>query len=125
MSTLTDFLAQVNRMMGPRSVALDAADYERHLRDAERLRSLRRAHRPGGRSKRAPRVNAARRSGMYGKQCPSVGVSIGVLAGAIIEYEGEARLDPDTRAMVLRALRGANEDSMGRGVVTYFPTEAT
>jgi hypothetical protein len=62
--------------------------------------------------------------GMYGKQCPSVDVSIGIVAGAIVDYEHDARLDPDTRAMVVRALRGAREDSLGRGVVTYFPTEA-
>jgi hypothetical protein len=63
--------------------------------------------------------------GMGGEHCWAIDVTPAILAAAILDYESDARLDPDTRAMAIRALRGAREDSMGRGVVTYFPTEAT
>ena len=49
--------------------------------------------------------------------------TIGIVAGAILEFERDARIDPETRAMAIRAVRGAREDNMGRDVVTYFPTE--
>ena len=62
--------------------------------------------------------------GQYGAKCAAVyDVAIGVFAGAILDYERDTRLDPDTRAMAIRALRGAREDSMGRGTVLYFPSE--
>ncbi len=53
------------------------------------------------------------------------GLSAGIVAGAILDYERETRLDPDTRAMAIRALRGACEEG-GLGAsrtVVYFPTE--
>ena len=49
--------------------------------------------------------------------------TIGIVAGAILDYERDHRLDPDARAMAVRAIRSAREDNMGRDVVTYFPTE--
>ncbi len=51
------------------------------------------------------------------------GLSAGIFAAAILDYEREERLNPDERAMMIRALRCAREDSMGRGSVLYFPTE--
>lgn len=40
-----------------------------------------------------------------------------------VAYEREHRLDHETRSMVIKALRSAREDSMGRGSVLYFPSE--
>lgn len=60
---------------------------------------------------------------MYGRACPAIDVTPCIFAGAVLDYEGETRLNPDERAMLIRALRGAREDSMGRGSVLYFPTE--
>lgn len=60
----------------------------------------------------------------YGAKCWAIhDVSPAIFAAAILDYESEKRLDPDTRAMAIRALRGCREDSMGRGSVLYFPTE--
>jgi hypothetical protein len=61
--------------------------------------------------------------GMGGATCWAIDVTPAILAAAILDYESDARLDPDTRAMAIRALRGCREDSMGRGAVLYFPTE--
>ncbi len=61
--------------------------------------------------------------GMGGEQCWAIDVTPAKFAADIIDYEGAERLDPDTRAMAIRALRGCREDSMGRGSVLYFPTE--
>jgi hypothetical protein len=60
---------------------------------------------------------------MYGDECWAIDVTPAIFAAAILDYEQDTRLDPDTRAMAIRALRNAREDSMGRGVVLYFPTE--
>ena len=61
---------------------------------------------------------------MYGENCWAIDdVPAVIFAAAILDYESDERLDPDTRAMAIRALRGAREDGMGRGVVLYFPTE--
>lgn len=69
----------------------------------------------------SPRPYSGR--GMYGEYCWSVDVTPAIFAAAILDYEREERLDPDTRAMAIRTLRGSREDSMGRGVILYFPTE--
>ena len=69
----------------------------------------------------SPRAYSGR--SMYGGECWSVDVSPAIFAAAILDYETDERLDPDTRAMAIRALRGCREDSMGRGSVLYFPTE--
>jgi hypothetical protein len=61
--------------------------------------------------------------GMYGDECWAIDVTPAIFAAAILDYEQDTRLDPDTRAMAIRALQGAREDSMGRGSVLYFPTE--
>ena len=61
-----------------------------------------------------------------GETCWSVsahGLSVAILAGAVVQYEGDERLEPDDRAMVVRALRGARVDSLGLDVVVYFPSE--
>lgn len=61
---------------------------------------------------------------MYGAECWSIHeTSVAVFAAEILDYEADERLDPDTRAMAIRALRTCREDSMGRGSVLYFPTE--
>ncbi len=57
------------------------------------------------------------------ERCWSVDSTLANFAAAILDYETDTRLDPDTRAMAIRALRGCREDSMGRGSVLYFPTE--
>ena len=51
------------------------------------------------------------------------GLTLGIVAAAVLDYEADTRLDPDARAMMIRALRGARQDSMGLDVVIYFPTE--
>lgn len=61
--------------------------------------------------------------GMGGATCWAIDVTPAIFAAAILDYEQDERLDPDTRAMAIRALRNAREDSMGRGSVLYFPTE--
>ena len=58
-----------------------------------------------------------------GERCWAIDVPLGIFAAAILDYETEERLDPDTRAMAIRALRGCREDSLGRGSVLYFPSE--
>ncbi len=60
---------------------------------------------------------------MHGEHCWAIDVTPAIFAAAILDYETDERLDPDTRAMAIRALRGCREDSMGRGSVLYFPTE--
>lgn len=60
---------------------------------------------------------------MHGAECWAIDVTPAIFAAAILDYETDARLDPDTRAMAIRALRGCREDSMGRGSVLYFPSE--
>ena len=60
------------------------------------------------------------------ERCWSVtacGLTLGIVAAAVLDYEADTRLDPDARAMMIRALRGARQDSMGLDVVIYFPTE--
>jgi hypothetical protein len=61
--------------------------------------------------------------GMYRGECWSVDVPVLTFVVAILDYEYSAPLDIPTRGMVIRALQGAREDSMGRGSVLYFPTE--
>ena len=69
----------------------------------------------------SPRPYSGR--GMFGENCWAIDVTPAIFAAAILDYEQDERLDPDTRAMAIRALRNAREDSMGRGSVLYFPTE--
>lgn len=51
------------------------------------------------------------------------GLTLGIVAAAVLDYEVDNRLDPDARAMMIRALRGAGFDALGLDVVIYFPSE--
>jgi len=54
---------------------------------------------------------------MYGAECPAIDASAIALAHAILEHGP----DEAQRALLMRALAGAREDSLGRDFVLYFP----
>ena len=60
---------------------------------------------------------------IVGAGISGIGAALGIVAAAVLDYETDTRLDTDARAMMIRALRGARQDSMGLDVVIYFPTE--